>query len=158
MSIHCWSVSINMSNFKSELNVEGIVDVIEVSDPSIAHGHHNPLALVKSADSVHFLLGQAEVKHFCVFCNFIGKDRLWEQSHAPLYVPPDDGLGGALAVLHGNPHQHRVLQDARPAIDKRRVGRNLDASLLAESDKLLLGKEGMNLDLKHGRLNGAFVQ
>ena len=62
MSIHCWSVSINMSNFKSELNVEGIVDVIEVSDPSIAHGHHNPLALVKSADSVHFLLGQAD-KH-----------------------------------------------------------------------------------------------
>ena len=51
-----------MSNCKSELNVEGVVDVIEVPYSTIAHGNHNPLAFVESTDSVHFLLGQAD-KH-----------------------------------------------------------------------------------------------
>ena len=99
-----------------------------------------------------------EVKHFCIFFNLVGKDGLGEQSHAALDVPPDNGLGGALAVLLGNPHQDGVLQDARPPVDKRGVGRDFDASLLAESDQFLLGKERMDLDLQHGRLYGPFIQ
>ena len=41
-----------------KLYVEGVVDVIEVPDPPIAHRHNNPLALVKPTDCIHLLLGQ----------------------------------------------------------------------------------------------------
>ena len=80
-------------------------------------------------------------------------DGLGDDGDAPLDVPPQGHLGGALAVLPADPRQHRVGEDAVAALGKGAPGLGLDAVLLHEGQGVLLLEEGVELHLVYRRLD-----
>ena len=59
---HSINVCINKVFSPSELNVERVVEVIQISDSPIAHGNDNSFVLIKPTDGLHVVAGQTNEK------------------------------------------------------------------------------------------------
>merc|ERR1712029_254281 len=96
---------------KSEFNVEGVVLVLGVSLLAIQHDDDHPaIRSVEAPDVLHLLISQLEVKDVSVLHNPGWSNRLGDDDDTSLYLPPDQHLGRALAVLGCNLLQLGVLQ------------------------------------------------
>ena len=80
-------------------------------------------------------------------------DGLGDDGDAPLHVPPQGHLGGALAIFLTDLGQDGVGKDAVVALGKGPPGLGVDAVLLHQSQSIFLLEKGVELHLIHGGLD-----
>ena len=146
--------------------MEGIVDVGSISWLPVHNGHNESSIALKVVDVLHLVFSQAEVEDLAVLLNPGGSDGLGDDDDAPLYLPAEDNLGRALAVLPGDVFQLGVVQQADIARlgpgsvrgAEGRVGRDGDPSLPAEVQQFGLAEVGVTLHLVGDGLDGGPAQ
>ena len=89
-----------------------------------------------------------------IFCSMrLLVDGLGDDGDAPLHVPPQSHLSGALAVFLTDLGQDGVGKDAVVALGKGPPGLGVDAVLLHQSQSIFLLEKGVELHLIHGGLD-----
>lgn len=118
----------------------------------LAHLH----ALVEGVEDLHVVGVELKVEELSVGLNAALGERLGENDVADLQAPTKEDLGRRLAVLVGNGLDLLTLQSG--TLGHGRVGLNMDTTGNGGLAQLLVGKEGVRLDLVDGRLDAAFGQ
>ena len=118
----------------------------------LAHLH----TLVEGVEERQVVGIQRKVKELSVGLNAALGERLGENDVADLQAPTKEDLGRRLAVLVGNGLDLLTLQSS--TLGHGRVGLNVDTTGNGGLAQLLVGKEGVRLDLVDGRLDAALGQ
>ena len=107
---------------------------------------------VKGGDGGHVLIGEGKVPNGEILCHALPVRGLGDDYHAALRVPAQRHLRGGLAILFSDLCQHRVGEDAVPALRQRAPRLRLHAESLHVLNSPALREEGVQFHLiDHGR-------
>ena len=124
--------------------------VEHLDEPGVAVVHDLAVADVQPGDLHHVLIAEGKVPDGNVLLHALSVDGLGDDGDAPLDVPTQSHLGGALAVLLTDPGQHGMRKDAVVALGEGAPCLGVDAVRLHERQGVLLLEEGVELHLVDG--------